>query len=93
MEGILQTFLKPIYATKTKSKSTVVKNDDVIAEINAVKEQLRNVQNRFDLYTDFDLTESCIYEMEALEARYRYLIKQAKSQNVNHLQFETLIQN
>lgn len=93
MEGILQTFLKPIYATKTKSKSTVVKNDDVIAEINAVKEQLRNVQNRFDLYTDFDLTESCIYEMEALEARYRYLIKQAKNQNVNHLQFETLIQN
>ena len=43
--------------------------------------------------TDFDLTESCIYEMEALEARYRYLIKKAKNQNVNHLQFETLIQN
>lgn len=95
MEGILQTFLKPIYAAKIKpkSKSAMAKNDDVIGEINTVKEQLRNVQNRFDLYTDFDLTESCIYEMEALEARYRYLIKKAKNQNVNHIQFETLIQN
>ena len=93
MEGILQTFLKPIYATKSKNKSAAVYNDDVIEEINTVKEQLRNVQNRFDLYTDFDLTESCIYEMEALEARYRYLIKKAKNRNVNHLQFETLIQN
>ena len=52
MEGILQTFLKPIYATKSKNKSAAVYNDDVIEEINTVKEQLRNVQNRFDLYTD-----------------------------------------
>ncbi len=85
----MQVFLKPIYNTKAKSQPTPVYRD-VIEEINTVKEQLRNVQNRFDLYTDSDLTEACIYEMEALEARYRYLIKKAKNQHFNHLPLEAL---
>lgn len=86
----MQTFLKPIYNTKAKSRPAPVYRD-VIEEINTVKEQLRNVQNRFDLYTDSDLTEACIYEMEALEARYRYLIKKAKNQKLNHLTLEALL--
>lgn len=80
MEGILQTFIRPINAVREKAMPKPKENDNLVEEIEAVKAQLRNVQNRFDLYTDFDMTDSCIYEMEALEARYRYLIKRAKEE-------------
>ena len=76
MEGILHTVLKPIRLIKEKSEP--IRKDPLTEEIEAVQSALRNVQNRFDLSTDFDSTDACIYEMEALEARYRYLIKKAK---------------
>ena len=80
MEGILRTFIRPINAVREKAMPKPRENDGLVEEIEAIKAQLRNVQNRFDLYTDFDMTDSCIYEMEALEARYRYLIKRAKEE-------------
>ncbi len=80
MEGILQTMFRPIYAVREKAMPKPKEPDALIEEIEAVKSALRNAQNRFDLYTDFDLTDSCIYEMEALEARYRHLIKRAKEE-------------
>ena len=81
MEGILRTFIRPINAVREKAMPKPRENDGLVEEIEAIKAQLRNVQNRFDLYTDFDMTDSCIYEMEALEARYRYLIKRAKEES------------
>lgn len=80
MEGILQTFIRPINAVREKAMPKPKEIDDLIEEIEEVKAQLRNAQNRFDLFTDFDMTDACIYEMEALEARYRYLIKRAKEE-------------
>ncbi len=80
MEGILRTFIRPINAVREKAIPKPKETDSLVEEIEAIKAQLRNVQNRFDLYTDFDMTDSCIYEMEALEARYRYLIKRAKEE-------------
>ncbi len=76
MEGILQTVLKPIRIVK--EKTAVPPKNELNEEIKSLREQLRNVHNRFNLYTDFDMTDACIYEMEALEARYRFLIKKAK---------------
>ena len=32
--------------------------------------------------SDSDLIEACIYEMEALRARYRYLLKAAREQGI-----------
>jgi len=32
--------------------------------------------------SDSDLIEACIYEMEALRARYRYLLKAAREQGL-----------
>lgn len=89
MEGILQAVLRPISATIVKA---VPKKDDaLIEEIESVKAQLKNAQNRFNLFTDFDMTDSCIYEMEALEARYRYLIKQAKEKNISYFHPNNII--
>ena len=43
---------------------------------------LREVQSRFAMESDSDLIEACIYEMEALRARYRYLLRIAKQEGL-----------
>ena len=55
------------------------KQDKVLEEIKLVKIQIQNVCARFEQTSDRDLVESTIYELEALKARYRYLVKSAKS--------------
>lgn len=58
---------------------TPLSPDQTQEAIREVCAELRAVQARFALESDSDLIEACIYEMEALRARYRYLLKQAKS--------------
>ena len=48
------------------------------AEIRAVNRALTLAQARFDQTADSDLTDACIYEINALHARHRYLLGQAK---------------
>ena len=50
--------------------------------IREVCRQLENVQARFEMENDSDLIEACIYEMESLRARYRYLLRQAKAKGM-----------
>ena len=91
MEGILQTVLKPIRIVR--EKAAVPPKNELNEEIKSLQEQLRNVHNRFNLYTDFDMTDSCIYEMEALEARYRFLIKKAKRDHAEKAPVYTMKQD
>lgn len=51
-------------------------------EIRATVAELRAVRNWFDIESDCDLMEACIYKLESLEARYRYLLKQAKERGL-----------
>lgn len=39
-------------------------------------------QARFEMESDSDLIDACIYEMEALRARYRFLLRQAKQEGL-----------
>lgn len=55
---------------------------EVLEAIREVCRQLDNVNSRFEMESDGDLIESCIYEMEALRARYRFLLRQAKDQGI-----------
>lgn len=61
-----------------KKNTQTTKRDKILEEIKFVKEQLHNASVRFELESDSDLVEAAIYEMEALKARYRYLVKSAK---------------
>jgi len=54
------------------------KRDKVLEELKLVKAQLQNVHIRFEQTSDSDLIEAAIYEMQALKARHRYLVKYAK---------------
>ena len=61
--------------------------------IEAIREvcgQIDAVQQRFEQETDPDLIESCIYELESLRARYRYLLRIARQDGVTSGEKTTL---
>ena len=60
----------------TDSKSLT--GHELLCEIEMVKQGLNLVTSRFEFQDDPDLVESCIYEMQALTARYRYLLREAR---------------
>ena len=54
----------------------------VILAIRQVCESIDAVQSRFDQETDPDLIEACVYELQALRAKYRYFLRVARSEGV-----------
>lgn len=56
--------------------------DPVIVAIRDVCARIDAVQSRFELETDPDLIEGCIYELESLRAQYRFLLKTARQQGI-----------
>lgn len=68
------------FAIKRVLLKPEVRPDETREAIREVCRQLENVQSRFEMENDPDLIEACIYEMESLRARYRYLLRQAKAQ-------------
>ena len=43
-----------------------------------VRMELNQAYTAFNMADDADLVESCVFEINALRARYNYLLKQAK---------------
>ena len=57
--------------------------DDLLREdIREVCDRLTIVRSRFDDASDGDLVDACIYELESLHARYRFLIRQARERGL-----------
>ena len=63
-------------------KTPVEEPDELLTAIRDVCAQMDNVNARFSMESDGDMIEACIYELESLRARYRYLLRCAKSQGV-----------
>lgn len=62
-------------------RSAVLKpppENELQAALRFVSEELARVQTCFEMESDPDLIESYIYEQQALRARYRYLLRQAR---------------
>lgn len=59
------------------------KDDLLINEINETKLALEAVYSNFQNVVDPDLIDSCIYEMNAVQNRYKFLLKQAKASEKN----------
>lgn len=55
---------------------------DLINEIQDISRALERAYERFELQSNNDLVEATIYEIEALKARYRYMLALAKEQNL-----------
>ena len=64
---------------RTPSKETAA----VLVEIAAIRRKIELLEDSLELQVDEDLIEACIYESRALRARYRYLLRMAREQNVH----------
>ena len=54
----------------------------LLEDIREVCRQMEQVKVRFDMQSDADLVDACIYEQAALQARYRYLLEQVRRQGM-----------
>lgn len=57
-------------------------NINLINEIQDISRALERAYERFEFQSDSDLVEATIFEIEALKARYRYMLALAKEQNL-----------
>lgn len=65
------------------------KEDLLIKEINKTKLALEAAYSQFEYVVDPDLIDSCIYELNAIQNRYKYLLKQAKAIDINFVDTST----
>ena len=75
------TFLAKFRANKQKPEPTGsgrTSSKQLIEDLREVRRQLDALQSYFALETDEDLLDAAIYQREALQARYRYLLRLAK---------------
>jgi hypothetical protein len=56
-----------------------VGEDFLLSEIKKAKLELDAAYSCFEYVIDPDLIDSCIYQMNAIQNRYKYLLKQAKA--------------
>lgn len=54
----------------------------LLNDLNDTRERIEQCRLKFDLTSDDDLTDACIFELQALTSRYRYLLKQAKEKRL-----------
>jgi hypothetical protein len=81
MEGIINVFSKAL--SKPKVEAEQKKNaQELLDQIRDVKLEMGAIRCCFDLETNFDLIDSYILQLDALEKRYSYLIKQAKNAGI-----------
>ncbi len=67
---------------KIIDKDDQEKNFELVDNIKIVKETLNNMYNNLQ-FADSDLIDYYTYQIKAEEAKYNYLIKQAKKKNLN----------
>lgn len=80
MEGVLKLITETV-----AGKKAAVQPDDKIKLINEIREvqaRIDNAYTRFEYENDSDLIDACVYELESLSARYRYLLRCAKEQEI-----------
>ena len=58
------------------------KDRGLLDEIRLTVLQLNSVREWFNSESDADMIESCVYQLESLEARYRYLMRLAKERGL-----------
>jgi len=71
----------------------LTKHEELILELREVQRQLDNVQSCFAMESDDDLLDAAIYQREALEARYRYLLRMAKESHATTRELPILVEN
>ena len=78
--------IKEIFKGKSSNEKNILKNTKKLRFLNEIREicaQIKCTEMWFEMEDDDDLIEASIYQREALNARYRYLLRQAKKNDVS----------
>ena len=67
-----------------KKKRVPKENLMLINEINRTKIAMEAAYSNFENVVDPDLIDSCIYELNAIQNRYHFLLKQVKEAEKNY---------
>ena len=78
MEGILKNIR--LFAREKEEREAMEQYRDLLRDLELLRAQIERVDSNFNMTTDEDLVESYIYESNALAARYRFLLREAKKQ-------------
>lgn len=84
MENILNKIARPDFFTQsTCAKSGTLNPKELLSELKKVRTQITCAQTFFDNECDFDMIDACVFELEALNARHRYLMRLIKESGVS----------
>ncbi len=68
---------------KKKTDPLLLAKAELLQEIEDIKLSLETAHSNFENACDPDLVDSCIYEMNAIQHRYKYLLRQVRSLEVS----------
>ena len=74
----LKRFLKLSSANPAPEPTALTPRDMLLADIEKTQNALEIAYSNFDNVTDPDLIDCSIYELKAVQMRYRFLLKQAE---------------
>ncbi|QUH29490.1 YaaL family protein [Vallitalea guaymasensis] len=69
-------------AMQNENASELNEEEVLLKNIEITKRALDTAYSNFDVVTDPELIDSCIYEVKAMQLKYEYLINQAKQMNI-----------
>lgn len=65
----------------------VVREPDLLQTVEAARQDWLMAQMYYDNVSDPDLVDHAVYQMQAAEKKYNYLLKQARTQGLTHSAF------
>lgn len=69
---------------KRKTEKLMTEGEAILSAIRQVQIQLECARNSFETVTDEVLIDSYIYEIIALQKKYEYFLKMAKTMGLTH---------
>lgn len=78
-EDGLRTLFHPIDEAAVEAAA---RREDLLEQLRETSRQLGAVRSCFESETNFDMIDSYIMQLDALEKRYSYLLKQARKEHI-----------
>lgn len=77
--------IKDIFASKNNQEALILnaKKRRFLKELKEICSQIKCTDMWFEMEDDEDLIDASIYQRESLNARYRYLLKKAKENDIS----------
>ena len=63
---------------RTAGQTREEERRQLLEGMRATRAQLNHAYAQFNLYSDPDLVDACVYEINALQSRYSYYVRQVK---------------